>query len=133
MHLVLEALSLPREYCDSILALAVEVGQSLTDVWLNFWCTVIGWCDIDDELISLLGSEELVVVEGCGDEWRASKMSVEEKYGQHTCWHCTVSKNKKTFCIHWVGSVKTLSAVSASPILCIEVDWQFKPIMLIYI
>ena len=68
MHLVLEALSLPWEYCDSILALAVEVGQSLTDVWLNFWCTVIGWCDIDDELISLLGSEELVVVEGCGDE-----------------------------------------------------------------
>ena len=58
-------------------ALITGVDPTLTNESFTVWCSVVGWCDPDDELIPLLGSDVLVVVAVGGDNLRASKNSVQ--------------------------------------------------------
>jgi len=74
--------------CETIEVLTTGINPAFTDGSFVVWYSIEGWCDPDDELISLLGSGALVVVVNVGDvEPRASKHSLGKKeilYYNHT-------------------------------------------------
>lgn len=48
--------------CDAIDVLTIVVDPVLIDKSCNVWFSVVGWCDSDNELISLLGGDGLTAV-----------------------------------------------------------------------
>ena len=61
--------------CDDITgpeALTTGLDSTLIAELFDVCCSIVGWCDLNDELMSLLGSDALVVVVVGGGELRTS-------------------------------------------------------------
>ena len=54
------------------------LSEPITDLPLDVWCSVVGWCDPDDGVIPISGSDVLVAVV-MGGELRATIHSVMKK------------------------------------------------------